>query len=227
MSAVVANASPVELAALWQLDLLTSRDVVQVCLNWLEQGLDDMAPDIAVLAGEIDPRIDELRRPFERALAALAGVELTHDEALLIALRQHLAVALAQPDERFMQAMDLAIARFAHASERRLVVHPARLADRPDETFAEQELGLEYIYGLYWELDDLLRGEMMVANPVKLEIKLRRALREEVQTLHDHLRALGLRRTPAAILVERLSALPRPADVEVREQEPLPERPGL
>ncbi|HWU15051.1 MAG TPA: hypothetical protein VN157_13705 [Caulobacter sp.] len=227
MSAVVANASPVELAALWRLDLLTARDVVQVCQTWLEQDFDETAPDVAVLAGEIDPRIDELRRPFERALVALTGAALTRDDALLIALRLHLAVALAQPDERFMQAMDLAIARFGDASEHRLVVHPARLTDRPDQTFAQQELGLEYIYGLYWELDDLLRGEMMVTNPAKLEIELRRDLREEVQTLHDHLRALGLGRTPAAILVERLSALPRPADVEVREQEPLPERPGL
>jgi hypothetical protein len=62
MSAIVAAASPLELAALWRLDLLTSRDVVQVCLNWLEQGFDEQAPDIAVLAGEIDPRLADLPR---------------------------------------------------------------------------------------------------------------------------------------------------------------------
>lgn len=200
MSAVVAAASPVELAALWRLDLLTARDVVQVCQAWLEQDLDEASPDVAVLAGEIDPRLDDLRPGFERALAALVGATFTHDQALLVALRLHLAVALAQPDARFMQAMDLAIARFANASERRLVVHPARLTDRPDETFAQQELGLEYIYGLYWELDDLLRGEMMVTNPAKVEAKVRRLLREEVQTLHDHLGVLEGDRRRAAIL---------------------------
>lgn len=199
MSAIVAAASPVELAALWRLDLLTARDVVQVSQAWLEQDLDEASPDIAILAGEIDPRLDDLRPRFERALAALTGAVFTHDEALLIALRLHLAVALAQPDERFVQAMDLAIARFANASEHRLVVHPARLADRPDQSFAQEELGLEYIYGLYWELDDLLRGEMMVADPAALEAAVRRDLRQEVQTLHDHLRVLGADKTQRAV----------------------------
>jgi hypothetical protein len=119
------------------------------------------------------------------------------------------------------------IARFVRASERRLVIHPARLADRPDEIYAEQELGLEYVYGAYWQLDDLLKGEMMVADPVAVEAELRRDLREEVQTLHDHLLALGRERAKAAALVERLAALPRPATIEVRNEEPTPERSGL
>lgn len=190
MSAVVAAASPAELAALWRLDLLTPRDVVQTCLRWLEEDLDAQAPDIAVLAGEVDPRLDDLRPRFERVLAAVAGPAPSRDQALLTALRLHLAVALVQPDRRFVEAMDLAIHRFAHVSERRLVIHPARLADRPDETFAEQDLGLEYIYGLYWELDDLLRGEMVVANPAAVEIECRRALRNEVAILHAHLATL-------------------------------------
>jgi len=98
-----------------------------------------------------------------------------------------------------MGAVDLAVIRFAHVSERRLVVHPARLTDRPDETFAEQDLGLEYVYSLYWELDDLLEGQLMVADPAALEAELRRDLREEVQTLHDHLGVLEAGRRRAAI----------------------------
>lgn len=226
MSAIVAAASPLELAALWRLDLLTSRDVVQVSLDWLEQGFDGEAPDIAVLAGEIDPRLADLGPRFERVLAALTGPPLSRDEALPIALRLHLLVALVQPDERFVEAMDLAIARFAQASERRLVVHPARHADRPDETYAEQELGLEYVYGAYIQLDEFLTGEMMVADPAAVEVELRRDLREEVQALHDHLLALGAERANAAF-VERLAGLPRPAGIEVRDEEPLTERPGL
>lgn len=199
MSALVAAASPVELAALWRLDLLMARDVVQVCQAWLEQGLDEASPDIAVLAGEIDPRLDDLRPRFERALASLAGPALTRDEALPIALRLHLAVALAQPDERFGAAMDLVIARFYYASDHRLVVHPARLTERPDETFAGQNLGLEYILGPYWELEELLGGQLMVADPAAMEAELRRDLRAEVQTLHDHLSALEADRRRAAI----------------------------
>jgi antitoxin VapB len=34
-------------------------------------------------------------------------------------------------------------------------------------------------------------------------------------------------RTSPAALVERLAALPRPASVEIRDEEPLDERPGL
>ena len=187
MSAIVAAASPLELAALWRLDLLTARDVVQVCLNWLEEGLDDEAPDIAVLAGEVDPRIADLRPRFERVLVALAGAPLSRDQALPIALRLHLAVALVQPDARFVEAMDLVIARFAQASERRLVVHPARLANRPDEAFAGQELGLEYVFGAYWELEDILKGEMAVADPAAVEAERRRALRDEAAILHGYL----------------------------------------
>jgi antitoxin VapB len=42
----------------------------------------------------------------------------------------------------------------------------------------------------------------------------------------DVLTIYPARTTPAA-LVKRLAALPRPAGVEVRDEEPLPERPGL
>jgi hypothetical protein len=187
MTAIVAAASPLELAALWRLDLLTARDVVQVCLAWLEQGLDEQAPDIAVLAGELDPRLDEVRPRFERILAALAGAPPSRDEALLVALRQHLAVALVQPDARFVEAMDLVIARFTSVSERRLVIHPRRLADRPDETFAEQALGLEYLYGVYDELDDLLTAGSWIEDPVAARAECLGALREEAAVLHAHL----------------------------------------
>ncbi|WP_165190454.1 hypothetical protein [Caulobacter soli] len=187
MSAIVAAASPLELAALWRLDLLTARDVVLVCLTWLEQGLDAEAPDIAVLAGEVDPRILDLRPRFERVLADLIGAPLSRDEALPIALRLHLAVALVQPDERFVEAMDLVMARFKYASESRLVVHPRRLTDRPDETFAEQALGLEYVYGVYDELDDLLGGQMLVDDPVAMKARCLEDLREEAAVLHAHL----------------------------------------
>lgn len=227
MSVIVAAASPIELAALLRLDLLTARDMVQVCLNWLEQGLDDQAPEIADLAGEIDPRLAEVGPSFERILAALTGAALSRDEALPIALRLHLAAALVQPDERYDEAMSLVIARFAGASGRRLVNHPARLADAPDGTYAEQELGLEYVYGAYWQLDDLLEGEMVVADPATVEVDLRRHLREEVQTLHHHLLALGPERGKVAALVQRLADLPRPGSIEVRDEEPMPERPGL
>jgi hypothetical protein len=190
MSAIVAAASPLELAALWRLDLLTARDVVQVCLAWLEEGLDEEAPDIAVLAGEVDPRIEDLRPRFERVLTALTGTSLSRDQALPIALRLHLAVAMVQPDERLVEAMDLVIARFVNVSERRLVVHPQRLTDSPDGAYAEQELGLEYVYGAYHQLDDLLKGDLWVDDPVAMKVQCFSDLREEVAVLHAHLATL-------------------------------------
>jgi hypothetical protein len=177
------------MAALWRLGLLTSRDVVQTCLNWLEQGFDE-APDIAVLAGEIDPRLADLAPRFERVLSALTGAPLSWDEALPIALRLHLCVALVQPDERFVEAMDLVIARFVRASERRLVIHPARLADRPDEIYAEQELGLEYVYGAYFELDDFLDDRARFEALGVTEAECLSALRQEATALHAHLAGL-------------------------------------
>jgi hypothetical protein len=190
MSAIIAAASPVELAALWRLDLLTARDVVQVCGAWLEQGLDDAAPDIAVLAGEVDPRLADLRPRFERVLVALTGSLPSRDQALPIALRLHLAVALVQPDTRFVEAMDLVMARFVPASESRLVVHPRRLTDRPDETFAEQQLGLEYVYGAYHALDDFLTRDPAFWDSTVAEALCLNDLREEVAVLHAHLATL-------------------------------------
>jgi hypothetical protein len=190
MSAIVAAASPLELAALWRLDLLTARDVVQVCQAWLEEGLEEEAPDIAVLAGEIEPRLVDLRPRFERILAAVTGPPPSREAALLVALRLHLIVALVQPDERFVQAMDTVIARFVEVSERRLVVHPRRLADRPDEAIAEQELGLEYVYGAYYELEDLRSDGAWIEDPVVARAEGLAALRKEAALLHDHLSRL-------------------------------------
>jgi hypothetical protein len=190
MSAVVAAASPLELAALWRLDLLTARDVVQVCLAWLEQGLDDQAPDIAVLAGEIDPRLAEVGPSFERVLTALAGPLPSRDQALPIALRLHLAVALVQPDARLAEAINLVIAHFASVSDVRLVVHPRRLTDRPDETYAQQELGLEYVYGAYFELDDFLDDRARFEALGVTEAECLSALRQEATALHAHLAGL-------------------------------------
>jgi hypothetical protein len=189
MSAIVAAALPVELAALWRLDLLTARDVVQVCGTWLEQGLAEASPDIAVLADEIDPRLVDLRPGFERVLAAVAGAPPSRDQALLIALRLHLAVALVQPDERFVEAMDLVMARFVQVSDRRLVVHPRRPTARPDETFAEQALGLEYVYGAYDTLDDFLGGHVAF-DPDVTQAQCVDHLREEAAVLHAHLATL-------------------------------------
>ncbi|MBO9709698.1 MAG: hypothetical protein J7521_15955 [Caulobacter sp.] len=191
MSAIVAAASPIELAALWRLGLLTARDVVKVCGDWLEQDLDEDAPDVAVLAGEIHPRLADVAAGFERALVALAGPPLTREGALPIALRLHLAVAMVQPDERFIEAMDLVMGRFKSVAERRLVVHPHRLDDRPDEVFAEQELGLEYVYGAYDTLDDVLRGELWTdEDPAALKSRCLETLRSEVAVLHAHLATL-------------------------------------
>lgn len=189
MSAIVAAASPLELAALWRLDLLTARDVVQVCLAWLKEGLDEPAPDIAVLAGEVDPRIDDLRPRFERVLTALIGTSLSREDALPVALRLHLAVALVQPDERFVEAMDLVMARFKYASGQRLVIHPRRLTERPDEAFAGEELGLEYVYDAYLTLEDFLGGEVLF-DPAVTQAQYLEELREEAAVLHAHLATL-------------------------------------
>ena len=63
--------------------------------------------------------------------------------------------------------------------------------------------------------------------PAGAEAELRRDLREEVQVLYDHLCTRGVERAKAVDLVERLAALPRPTGMEIRDQEPLPERPRL
>ncbi|MBQ1562536.1 MULTISPECIES: hypothetical protein [Caulobacter] len=180
--ALIEMASPIELAALWRLKFMTGDDVAAACLLWLEKDLDRGDPNIAAFAGETGLVVDEIAPAFERSLVNLIGRSVERDEAILVSLRLHLAAAL-QAD--LMKGVQLVLYRFQGLTDQRLVHHPRRSTDRPEGTYAEQELGLEYVYGGFYAFDDiqhLTPDEQEVA-----KVELRHYLQNAVSELERHL----------------------------------------
>lgn len=176
-------ASPIQIAALWRLEMLTGADVSRICLRLLEEDLDAGDPNVASFAGRCDLTLSESGRGFEQALERLAPGVLSKHDALLRALHLHLDVALRADD--LMEHVGRLISRFAHLSETRLVVHPRRANDRPAETFAAEDLGLEYIYGSYDAFDDI--SAVPPPKRALLFERQMRSLRSDVTELRDHL----------------------------------------
>jgi hypothetical protein len=182
MSSPAQIATPIEIASLWRLNFLSGDDVSAVCLRWLEADLDGGDPDIASLAGAPQLSVHEVAPAFERVLATLIGRSIQRDEAILRALRLYLAYAL---EGDLLEGVHEVIWRFQDLSKKRLVHHPRRSADHPDEDYTVQELGLEYIYGCFYAFDDL---NHLGANEHKAaKKKLGEDLRTAVQELETHL----------------------------------------
>ena len=181
-------ASPLEIASLWHLNFLNGDDVSVVCLRWLEEDLDRGNPDIAVFAGESGLANVDIAPAFGRALVSVVGRTIERDEAILRALRLHLAVAL---EGDLMKEVELLIHRFRGLSGRRLVDNPRRSEDQPDGVYAEQELGLEYVYGGFYAFDDI--WHLSADEQETAKVALRQDLRNDVRELKDHLTVmLGL-----------------------------------
>lgn len=182
MNALIETASPLEVASLWRLNLLSGDDVAAVCLRWLEEDLDQGDVDIASFAGESGLVVAEIAPAFERSLTSIVGRSIGRDEAILRALRLHLALALAGD---LMEGVQNVLYHFQGLSEQRLVHNPRRLQDRPDGFYAEQELGLEYIYGGFYAFDDIYHLSADEQEAAKAE--LRQELRDAVLELERHL----------------------------------------
>jgi hypothetical protein len=184
MSSLVEVASPLEVASLWRLGFLTGDDVSAICMRWLEEDLDRGDPNVAAFAGEAGLSIVEIAPAFERALQSVGGRPIGRDEAILHALRLHLAAAL---EGDLMTGVQNILYRFQGLSERRLVHNPRRAMDRPEGVYAEQELGLEYIYGGYFAFDDI--GHLSADEQEAAKAELRQQMRDAICELKDHLAA--------------------------------------
>jgi hypothetical protein len=184
MSSPVEIASPLEIASLWRLNFLSGDDVSAVCLRWLEENSDGGDPDIAAFAGEARLSAVEIAPTFDRVLVSLTGRSIGREEAILRALRLYLALALKGD---LMEGVHQVLYRFRGLSEQRLVHNPRRSQHHPDEVYAEQELGLEYIYGGFYAFDDIQHLSAHEQEVAKAE--LRQDLRDAVSELEKHLAA--------------------------------------
>jgi hypothetical protein len=183
MGNLIGTGSPLEILALWRLNFLSGDDMADVCMLWLEHDLDGGDPDIAAFAGQRGLVREAVAPAFERILNGLTGRTMERDEAILRALRLHLDAALK--DDNLRRGVQLVIHRFRDLSDRRLVHNPRRTQDRPNEIFAEQNLGLEYIYGGFYAFDDVLQLSATRRSIAERELLVE--LRQSVQELHDFL----------------------------------------
>ncbi|MDG2531212.1 hypothetical protein [Caulobacter endophyticus] len=186
MPSLSAIADPLEIASLWRMNLLDGPAIAATCMRWLEADLDRGDATIAALAGDADLVVSAIAADFDRALQSLVGDMPENDEAILRALRLHLAFALADDDPR--NRIGLMLGRFTHLSKRRLVHNPRRDPDRPDQRIAEQELGLEYVYSGFFAFDDV--EHWPPAERQAAEVRLLADLRQAARELHDHLTAV-------------------------------------
>ena len=171
-------ATPLEIAALRRLGLLSGDDVARICMRWLEEDLDGGDPDVAVLAGRRDLLTNEEEKAFGRRLDILIGRPVEREEALLLALRLHLAASLRGD---LTDGVALLLERFGERSDCRLVHHPRRVVAGSRDVYAKENLGLEYVYGVYCALVDIPRRDIAGREAATA------ALREEVLNLHAHL----------------------------------------
>jgi len=186
MSPEISTATPLEIASLWRLGFLSGDDVAAVCLLWLERDLNRGDSDIAAFADEKGLVLEEIAPAFERVLKSLNGRAMERTEAMLRALRWSLASAMAGDD--LVLRVEQLIDRFRDLSENRLVRHPRRIQDRPDEVYAGQNLGLEYVYGGFYAFDDIAHLETKKRSGA--ERRLLSNLRQSVQELHTVLTAM-------------------------------------
>ena len=77
---IIESATPREAAALWQLELLSSDELVELAGLWLMQGLDSGSLEVACIAGEVGGIRSDLGPMFARALREL-GVPFADDRA--------------------------------------------------------------------------------------------------------------------------------------------------
>jgi len=175
-------ASPIEIAALWRLNFLSADDISAVCLRWLEEDLDGGDIDIAFFAGERKLSVFEIAPRFERVLIDIVGGSIGREEAILRALRLYLALAL---EGDLLEGVQEVILRFQDLSKDRLVYHPSRSKDHPDQDYAEQELGLEYIYGGFYAFDDI--AHLTADKQEVARAELLQQLRNDVAVLEQHL----------------------------------------
>ena len=187
MASLVEIASPLEIASLWRLNFLCGDDLSAICLRWLEEDLDKGDPDIGAFAGQPQLTVSVSAVGFERALASLVGRSIDENEAILRALRLHLAAALTGD---LMKGVAEVIHRFGSLSDQRLVHNPRRSRDHPDGVYAEQELGLEYVYSGFYAFDDI--WHLSVDEQKLAEAELLQDLRNAVAELEAHLTAMLL-----------------------------------
>ena len=180
--------TPAQAAALWKVGLLPPEEIGALALRWLEQGADMGSPEVAVIALDPASSVSAVGPAFEAALAEM-GVDLPNlDQPVLVTLELYLrAITEGRvPPKAGMAAINELYDDRGDAELR----HPNRDWNDPQRYLGE-ELGLEYLYTWYRELQDADDGStLFYYNDLPREQQLAKFEEElvaEAKVLHRHL----------------------------------------
>ncbi len=180
--------SPAQAAALWRAGLLLPEEIGILASKWLEQGEDKDSPEIAAIALDPPNSLSAVGPAFEAALAEMS-VDLPNlDQPVLVALELYLRAIIESsvPPMAGMAAID-ELYRDRDGTTR---CHPNRASD-DSQTYLGDELGLEYLYTWYRELQDAEDGStLFYYNELPREqqiAKFEEELVSEAKVLHRYL----------------------------------------
>ncbi|HYD88530.1 MAG TPA: hypothetical protein VEA80_13725 [Vitreimonas sp.] len=158
--------TPAQAAAFWRLGLLNGDDISRLAMTWLEAG--SASVNVAVLASEPRTTLWEHGALFEAALAELGAEPMMgKQQAAWHTIRSLLGAIVVgdlDPLDGAHDIIDLQRAGFG--------LFPPRNLAGDGRPYAGEELGIERLLGLYYELDD-------IDLPEKRAVEAKRELREE------------------------------------------------
>lgn len=139
--------TPKQAAAFWKLGILNGDDLRRLAFQWLEEGIASDA--VAILAGEQDTTVREHGVLFERVLRECQAAVPSEPEAAWLYI-QTILHAVSDGYDPLDGAHDILT-----MDRRGVALFPLRYLAGEGRPFAGEELGIEGILGLYYELDDV------------------------------------------------------------------------
>lgn len=163
--------TPAQAAAFWRLNLLDGDDISRLAMDWLEAG--SASDNVAVLASETNTTLWEHSARFEATLKELgADPAMSKERAAWFTIRTLLGAIAAGDINPLDGAYDIIALQRAGFD-----LFPLRNLASDGRPYAGEELGVEGILGLYYELDDVdIRGARAVQATRELRDEAARVL---------------------------------------------------
>ncbi|MBT5954179.1 hypothetical protein HOG98_05610 [bacterium] len=147
------NMSPLEAAACYKLNLLTSKSIVKIAEEWLIDGL--MSPTVAILAGETSPIMSDVGPLFEMCLKELDVQCQGDDISTRVALKVYLK-RIVNGDVTPFDGMLFIDDKIYHPKSQHS--RPYYNFNNPNSSYSVkyfgEDLGLQYMYAWFTELLD-------------------------------------------------------------------------
>ncbi len=142
-------------AAFWKLKLLSTHAIKEIAMHWLEGGAESL--EVAALAGDRDGNFFECSKLFERCLSEMgARNSVSEKNSIIIAMRFLLGQIKEEKIDPFI-GVGFIISEFNHEKYKLFQERDPRIlkpASCNSGRYAGQDVGIEYLLGMYYSQDD-------------------------------------------------------------------------